>query len=115
MIVVILLYIVYYLIFKGITFRIKGNYNQKLKNIGRPLPAYPNGWYVALHSKDLLKGKSVAVDIAGENLVVFRSEKGEAYALEAYCKHLGAHIGIGGKVVNQKCIQCPFHGWLYDG
>jgi nitrite reductase/ring-hydroxylating ferredoxin subunit len=28
---------------------------------------------------------------------------------------LGAHLGVGGKVVNEKCIQCPFHGWLYDG
>ncbi len=35
--------------------------------------------------------------------------------MEAYCKHLGANLGVGGKVVNQKCIQCPFHGWLYDG
>ena len=46
---------------------------------------------------------------------MFRSEKGKAYALEAYCKHLGANLGIGGKVINEKCIQCPFHGWLYDG
>lgn len=37
------------------------------------------------------------------------------YALHSYCAHLGANLGIGGKVVNQKCIQCPFHGWLYDG
>lgn len=33
-------------------------------------------------------------------MVVFRSLKGKAYALEAYCKHLGANLGIGGKVVN---------------
>jgi cholesterol 7-dehydrogenase len=24
-------------------------------------------------------------------------------------------MGIGGKVVNNDCIECPFHGWLYDG
>lgn len=28
---------------------------------------------------------------------------------------MGAHLGMGGKVVNNQCIQCPFHGWLYDG
>jgi len=28
---------------------------------------------------------------------------------------MGANLGIGGQVVNDKCIQCPFHGWLYDG
>ena len=49
-------------------------------------------------------------------MVAFRSsETGQAFILEAYCKHLGAHLGIGGKVVNKKCVQCPFHGWLYDG
>ena len=54
--------------------------------------------------------------MAGENMVAFRnSANGEAFVLEAYCKHLGAHLGVGGKVVNSKCVQCPFHGWLYDG
>ena len=38
--------------------------------------------------------------MAGHNIVVFRNEKGEVYALEAYCKHMGANLGIGGKVVN---------------
>jgi phenylpropionate dioxygenase-like ring-hydroxylating dioxygenase large terminal subunit len=32
---------------------------------------------------------------------------------EAYCAHLGAHIGVGG-VVEGECIRCPFHGWAYD-
>ena len=28
---------------------------------------------------------------------------------------MGAHLGVGGEVVNDRCVQCPFHGWLYDG
>jgi nitrite reductase/ring-hydroxylating ferredoxin subunit len=28
---------------------------------------------------------------------------------------MGANLGIGGKVVNDSCVQCPFHGWLFDG
>ena len=47
--------------------------------------------------------------------MVFRSVDGKVSALHAYCKHMGAHLGIGGKVVNKSCIQCPFHGWIYDG
>ena len=43
------------------------------------------------------------------------TKDGKVYALHSYCAHLGANLGIGGKVVNNKCIQCPFHGWLYDG
>lgn len=55
------------------------------------------------------------MDIAGQNLVVYRGEDGIVYALDAYCLHMGANLGVGGEVVNNNCIQCPFHGWLYDG
>ena len=48
-------------------------------------------------------------------MVLFRGKDGVAYALEAYCLHMGAHLGVGGQVVDEKCIECPFHGWLYDG
>ena len=48
-------------------------------------------------------------------MTVFRATNGTVHALHSYCAHLGANLGIGGKVVNDKCIQCPFHGWLYDG
>jgi len=34
--------------------------------------------------------------------------------LDAYCPHLGAHLAIGGKVV-EDTIQCPFHAWRFDG
>lgn len=30
------------------------------------------------------------------------------------CPHLGGHIGHGGHVENCE-IQCPFHGWRFDG
>ncbi len=65
----------------GITFEVDGKYNKKLKNIGKPLPPYPNGWFVALHSYELKEGESKYVDIDGENLVVFRSDSGEPYIL----------------------------------
>jgi hypothetical protein len=60
-----LLYIAYLFVFKGAIFKSVGNYDQRVKNIGRPLPPYPNGWYIVLHSKDLQKGKVESVDIAG--------------------------------------------------
>lgn len=78
---IIILYLIYRAIFKGMVFKTVGTYDQKGKNIGRPLPAFPNGWYVAIRSEKLEKGNSEAIDIAGENIVVFRSEKGKPYAL----------------------------------
>ena len=50
----------------------------------------------------------------GLNLVAWRGESGKAYVADAYCPHLGAHLGIGGKV-SQECITCPFHGWQFEG
>lgn len=28
---------------------------------------------------------------------------------------MGAHLGVGGKVRFETCIECPFHGWTFDG
>jgi cholesterol 7-dehydrogenase len=33
--------------------------------------------------------------------------------MDAYCPHLGANLGIGGKVIGN-CIECPFHGWQFN-
>jgi hypothetical protein len=59
------IYALYYWYFNGILFEIKGNYNQKKKHLGKALPPYPNGWYVAEQSRYLKAGESKAVDIAG--------------------------------------------------
>ena len=28
---------------------------------------------------------------------------------------MGANLGNGGKVKWNSCIECPFHGWTFDG
>jgi hypothetical protein len=61
----IVLYILYYSKFREAEFVINPRYDQKKKKMGKPLPPYPNGWYVAVHSRDLKAGESKAVDIAG--------------------------------------------------
>jgi phenylpropionate dioxygenase-like ring-hydroxylating dioxygenase large terminal subunit len=33
---------------------------------------------------------------------------------DAYCPHLGAHLGVGGRV-EDGCLVCPFHEWAFDG
>lgn len=93
----------------------RGDYDTKLKNIGKTIPPFPNGWYIACKSSQLPVGDSKAIDMSGHNVTIFRSTEGKVYGIHSYCGHLGANLGIGGKVVNKKCIQCPFHGWLYDG
>lgn len=50
----------------------------------------------------------------GRDLVLFRAEDGRARVFDAHCPHLGAHLGVGGRVVKNG-IRCPFHGWCFDG
>ena len=52
--------------------------------------------------------------VLGQNLAVFRDDKGEAYVLDAYCPHMGANIAVGGHVIGD-CLECPFHGWQFRG
>ena len=52
--------------------------------------------------------------ITGLNLAVFRGEDGRVHALDAYCPHMGANLGAGGRVVGN-CVECPFHGWKFRG
>lgn len=67
-------------------------------------------------NSDELKIKEVKyVDYCGRDIVLFRGSNNKVYALSAYCSHMGANIGIGGTVKHNQCIQCPFHGWLFDG
>ena len=45
---------------------------------------------------------------------MWRGEDGQVRIIDAYCKHLGAHMGHGGKV-HGNLLECPFHAWRYDG
>ena len=41
--------------------------------------------------------------------------RGIVRIVDAYCPHLGANMAAGGKVVRSDCLECPFHGWKFDG
>ncbi|XP_065198441.1 cholesterol 7-desaturase nvd-like [Sycon ciliatum] len=77
-------------------------------------PVYPNGWFRICDSGDLAIGEVKTFTLLGESIAVFRGENGTVYAVEAYCPHLGANLGIGGRVIDN-CIECPFHGWTFRG
>lgn len=74
----------------------------------------PNGWFAVAWSKDLVPGDVKPIRYFDEELVVFRTRDGHVRVLDAYCSHLGAHLGHGGRVVGES-VRCPFHGWQYDG
>lgn len=66
----------------------------------------PNSWYAVAFSDELRPGGVLARTVAEQELVVFRTRAGEACAMDAYCPHLGAHLGIG-ETVEGETIRCP--------
>jgi len=85
-----------------------------------PAP-FPNSWYKVCESHELAIGDVKPMFFLGQELVVFRAAgeadgtgRGEVHVLDAYCPHLGAHLGVGGKV-NGNSVECPFHGWQFNG
>jgi len=85
----------------------------------RPMRVFNNpdvlvcAWYVACRSEQLRSGAALSCDVGLQRLVVFRGESGRVHALDAYCPHLGADLGLGR--VRGETIACSFHGWAYDG
>ena len=76
-----------------------------------PMPI-PFGWYVVDYSDDLKPGDVKPVKYFAQDQVLFRTKSGEVTMLDAYCPHLGAHLGHGG-LVKDECIECPFHAWQW--
>ncbi|HUH37145.1 MAG TPA: Rieske 2Fe-2S domain-containing protein [Spongiibacteraceae bacterium] len=86
-----------------------------------PLPM-PFGWFQVAFSADIAPGESRPLRYFDQDLVLFRTEAGEAKVLDAYCPHMGAHLGYGirdqaggGSRVKGDSIVCPFHGWAFNG
>lgn len=75
---------------------------------------YPNSWIQIGWTEEVKRGQVKPVRCLGRELVIFRGEDGRARVLDAYCPHLGAHLGVGGGVVGDE-LRCPFHGWQFDG
>ena len=78
-----------------------------------PFPL-PNGWYQVAYSDEVPVGEVKPLRYFATELVAFRGEDGEAHVLDAYCPHLGAHLGHGARVVGDR-IRCPFHALEFAG
>ncbi len=74
----------------------------------------PNGWFAVAFSRDLRVGDVRPIEYFGEEMVLFRTRDARARVLDAFCPHLGAHFGYGGRVMGET-LRCPFHGWQFDG
>jgi nitrite reductase/ring-hydroxylating ferredoxin subunit len=77
-----------------------------------PFPM-PFGWFKVALTDELKPEAVLTRHYFDTELVVWRDSDDNPVCQEAYCAHLGAHLGVGGSVIDG-CIRCPFHGWAYD-
>lgn len=77
-----------------------------------PLPM-PYGWYQVAYSDELDDASVKPLHYFGRDLVAVRTASGAVSVYDAFCPHLGAHLGYGGRV-DGETLSCPFHGWCFD-
>ncbi|WP_203336679.1 Rieske 2Fe-2S domain-containing protein [Nocardioides limicola] len=73
----------------------------------------PTGWFQVAWADEVPVGQVHRMHYFGRELVAWRGHSGAVTVMDAYCEHLGAHLGHGGTVV-EDTIQCPFHGWQWN-
>ena len=78
-----------------------------------PLSMKPTGWFQVAWSDEIGVGGVHTMKYFDQEMVAWRAESGGLTVMNAYCEHLGAHLGYGGKVVGE-VLQCPFHGWQWS-
>ena len=78
-----------------------------------PLSMKPTGWYQVAWSDEIAVGEVHRMTYFGTEMIAWRAESGQLTVMNAYCEHLGAHLGYGGTVLGE-VLQCPFHGWQWN-
>ncbi|WP_310784873.1 Rieske 2Fe-2S domain-containing protein [Mycobacterium sp. Z3061] len=78
-----------------------------------PLSMKPTGWFQVAWSDEIGIGDVHSMKYFDQEMVAWRADSGRLTVMNAYCEHLGAHLGYGGRVVGD-VLQCPFHGWQWS-
>lgn len=90
--------------------------NEMLTRVGPGTPAgelLRRYWHPVAIAAELPEDNPVKfVRILCEDLVLFKTKKGEFGLLQDRCAHRGASLSYGR--VDERGIACVYHGWLYD-
>lgn len=78
-----------------------------------PLSMKPTGWFQVAWTDQVGAGAVLPITYFDTEMVAWRAQSGQVTVMDAYCEHLGAHLGHGGHVEGE-VIACPFHGWQWD-
>ena len=82
--------------------------------------AFPRGWFAVANGREVGR-KPLTVHYFGQDLVLYRGASGRVVMLDAYCPHMGTHLGSGPNShtvtsdshLEDDNIRCPFHAWRF--
>jgi 3-ketosteroid 9alpha-monooxygenase subunit A len=77
-----------------------------------PMPM-PFGWFQVAWSDEVPVGSARPLFYFDRHLVAWRDDDGVAHVWDAFCPHLGAHLGVRARIEGCEVV-CPLHGWRYD-
>ncbi|HJU61552.1 MAG TPA: Rieske 2Fe-2S domain-containing protein, partial [Candidatus Binatia bacterium] len=90
--------------------------NRLLTQTGRGSPGgelLRRYWQPVALAEELPSGAApLSIKILGEDLVLFRDDRGRAGLLGIHCSHRGTDLSYGR--VEDGGLRCLYHGWLYD-
>ena len=72
-----------------------------------------HAWWWPVARVEDLGPQPVPVRLLGQSLVLWRSEAGTVSLFNDRCPHRGARLSMG--CVRGESLQCPYHGWRFDG
>ena len=80
---------------------------------------FPRGWFMVADAEEV-KDRPVSVRFFSQDLVIYRGKSGRVAMLDAYCPHMGTHIGrndssyvIQDGQIEGDSIRCPYHAWRF--
>ncbi|RJL35919.1 Rieske 2Fe-2S domain-containing protein [Bailinhaonella thermotolerans] len=77
-----------------------------------PMQPYPTSWYRVADAAEVTEGAIHRVHYFGRDMILWRDKEGTAHAADAYCPHMGANLGVGGRIEDDTVV-CPFHTWRF--
>ena len=76
--------------------------------------AFPRRWWYPVCRSDELRRQPRTVQLMDRPLALFRDGSGRPAVVLDRCAHRNAPLSLG-SVQADGCLQCPYHGWRYDG
>jgi 5,5'-dehydrodivanillate O-demethylase len=79
---------------------------------GTPMGNVLRRYWHPVGSTELVTEKPQRITVLGEELLLYRASDQSVVLMELRCAHRRVAMDFGR--VENDCIRCPYHGWLYD-